>query len=355
MSKQLTILRPDDWHLHVRDDAIMHAVMPYTSVHYARAIIMPNLVPPVVTTADAIAYKQRIESSVPTGHQFEPLMTVYLTESTDVDDLTAGARDGIIKAVKLYPAGATTNSDSGVRDIDNVMPVLECMARIGLPLLIHGEVTHADVDIFDREAVFIDSVLEPLRRRLPDLRIVLEHITTAEGVEFVRAHETNTAATITPHHLVFNRSDIFTGGIRPHRYCLPIAKREHHRQALRGAATNADERFFLGTDSAPHTDVTKEAACGCAGVFNVLTTLPCLAAVFEQEERLHNLEGFVARNGPAFYGLPTNTESVTLVRAETPFVFPEKVATPLGDLTVFDPGFDLHWRVESAAERSAAR
>ncbi len=326
----------------------MRTVVPHTSAQFGRAIIMPNLVPPVVTTADAIAYRERILSAVPSAHTFQPLMTVYLTETTDPDDLAAGVASGDITAVKLYPAGATTNSDSGVRNVANVMPVLERMAEIGLPLLIHGEVTHAEVDIFDREAVFIDTILTPLREQLPELRIVLEHITTAEGVAFVRGQERNTAATITPHHLVFNRSDLFAGGIRPHRYCLPIAKREVHRLALRDAATGGDPRFFLGTDSAPHIDHTKEAPCGCAGVFNVATTLPCLAEVFEQDNALPALEGFVSLFGPAFYGLPVSEQTLTLVRQPTAIDFPAKVQTPEGPLTVFDPGFDLHWRVQEA-------
>ena len=305
---------------------------------------MPNLLPPVVTTADAEAYSKRIRAATPAQHQFAPLMTVYLTETTDPDDLVRGFQQGVISAVKLYPAGATTNSDSGVRDIATVMPVLERMASSGVPLLVHGEVTHVQVDIFDREATFIEEVLRPLCQALPALRVVLEHITTREGVEFVSTTP-NTAATITPHHLVWNRNHLFDGGVRPHRYCLPIVKREVHRQALRAAATSGDPRFFLGTDSAPHVDGAKETACGCAGVFNVVSTLSCLAHVFEQEHALKHLEAFVSLNGPQFYGLAPNEEQMTLERTHEAQVLPASVPTPEGPLTVFNPGFDLHWRV----------
>ena len=345
MTSELLIRTPDDWHLHLRDGAMLGAVTPLTAAHFARAIIMPNLVPPVVTGTDASAYRKRIMAALPAETEFSPLMTLYLTESTDPEDVAASAAAGTIHAVKLYPAGATTNSDSGVRDVANVMPVLERMAEIGLPLLVHGEVTHAEIDIFDREQVFIDTVLRPLRDRLPSLRIVLEHITTEQGANFVLESDINVAATITPHHLIINRNAIFKGGIRPHFYCLPIAKREHHRQALVAAATGGDSRFFLGTDSAPHVDAAKESACGCAGVFNVVNTLGCLAHVFEDARQLANLERFVSLNGPAFYALPVNTGSVLLRRAETALPGPSSVPTPEGALTVFEPGFDLHWHV----------
>ena len=345
--KELTITQPDDWHLHLRDGDVLKAVLPHTSNIYKRAIVMPNLVPPVVSHADALAYRERIVSACPAGHDFEPLMTLYLTETTDPNDLAAAVESGVVMAVKLYPAGATTNSESGVRDIENVLPVLERMQTLSLPLLIHGEVTADDVDVFDREARFIETVLQPLRAALPELRLVLEHITTAESVDFVGADTTTrTAATITPHHLVWNRTHIFEGGIRPHRYCLPIAKRERHRLALRKAAVSGDARFFLGTDSAPHLDGVKEHACGCAGVFNAPTALACLAQVFEQEDALAQLEDFVSLHGPAFYGLPPNTEKVRLVREDVPVIYPNSIDVAGAPMTVFDPGFPLHWRAE---------
>lgn len=349
MITTLTLRRPDDWHLHLRDGGVLEAVLPHTSAHFARAVVMPNLLPPVVTVADASAYRQRIIDRIPPSHQFTPLMTVYLTETTDPDDVANGHASGVISAVKLYPAGATTNSDSGVEQIDAVMPVLERMTQAGIPLLVHGEVTDPSVDLFDREAAFIERVLVPLTRNLPELRIVLEHITTQDGVQFVRSQAANVAATITPHHLVWNRNHLFEGGLRPHRYCLPIVKREVHRLALRAAATSADERFFLGTDSAPHVDSAKESSCGCAGVFNVVTTLSCLAHVFEQDSALGNLEAFVSLNGPKFYGLEPNSEIITLTRHAQARACPGEVATPDGPLTVFDPGFPMHWALSECA------
>ncbi|MHB2263975.1 dihydroorotase [Aliihoeflea sp. PC F10.4] len=343
---RLTIRRPDDWHLHFRDGEVLRAVVSDTSAHFGRAIVMPNLVPPVVTTADAAAYRDRVVAAVPEGHDFKPLMTLYLTESTDADDVEAGFRSGLVTAVKLYPAGATTNSQSGVRDIDKVMPVLERMAEIGMTLCVHGEVTDASIDIFDREAVFIERVLSPLRQRLPELRIVMEHVTTKDGVDYVRSQEKNTAATLTTHHLIINRNAILAGGIRPHYYCLPVAKREEHRLALRAAATSGDARFFLGTDSAPHLDPLKECACGCAGIYSSVNTLSCLAHVFENEGALDRLEGFASLNGPAFYRLPPNEATITLTRRTAPWDYPKKRATGEGDITVFDPMFPLHWVVE---------
>lgn len=342
---EMTIRRPDDWHLHLRDGAMLEGVLPHTATHFARAIIMPNLAPPVVTVKDAEAYRARIMSALPPGTDFEPLMTLYLTETTAVADVASGFESGLVKAVKLYPAGATTNSDSGVRSIDKVMPVLERMAAMRMPLLIHGEATASDVDIFDREAAFIERVLEPLRKRLPELRVVLEHLTTKDGVDYLKAAEENLAATITPHHLIINRNDILAGGIRPHYYCLPVAKREKHRLALRAAATSGDGRFFLGTDSAPHVDPAKMAACGCAGIFTAINALSCLAHVFEDEGALHRLEAFTSLNGSAWYRLPVNTETITLRRHDAPVTFPEKIATGAGSVTVFDPMFPVHWRV----------
>jgi dihydroorotase len=346
MTDTLTIRRPDDWHLHLRDGEVLKAVLPETARHFARAIVMPNLVPPVVTGRDAAEYRDRILSAKPAGSKFRPLMTLYLTEETEVRDLRAAAEIGLITAVKLYPAGATTNSASGVKDFGKVRRVLENMAQIGLPLLVHGEVTDPAVDIFDREAVFIDRVLEPIRRDVPGLRVVMEHITTREGAAYVRDGGPDIAATITTHHLVLNRNHILVGGIRPHYYCLPVAKREEHRLALRAAATSGDPSYFLGTDSAPHVDKLKEAACGCAGCFTATNTLSVLAEVFEQEGALDRLEGFVSLHGPAFYRLPVNEDTITLRKGEV-VPYPAKIDTGDGPVTVFDPGFPLHWRVEA--------
>ncbi len=346
---EITIRQPDDWHLHLRDGAVLRAVLPLSSAHFARAIIMPNLAPPVVTTADARAYRNRIVGALPQADDFTPLMTLYLTETTDPDDVEAGFRSGEVTAVKLYPAGATTNSQSGVRDIAKVYPVLERMAAIGMPLCMHGEVTDPAIDIFDREAVFIDRVLDPLRRRVPELRIVMEHITTRQGVDYARSGGDNLGATITTHHLIINRNAILAGGIRPHYYCLPVAKREEHRLALRAAATSGDQRFFLGTDSAPHVDLLKECACGCAGIFTAPNTMGCLAHVFEEENALDRLEAFTSLNGPAFYRLPANERRITLRRHDQPVPVPQSVETDDGALTVFDPMFPIHWNVEMQA------
>jgi dihydroorotase len=344
MTQTLRILRPDDWHLHLRDGAVLEAVLPETARHFARAIVMPNLVPPVVTLADARAYRDRILAALPGDMRFEPLMTLYLTEDTDPEDVAAAHASGIVKAVKLYPAGATTNSASGVRDFDRVRAVFERMAEIGLPLCVHGEVTDADIDIFDREVVFIDRVLDPIRRAVPDLRVVMEHITTSDAVAYVSEADRNLGATITTHHLVINRNHILVGGIRPHYYCLPVAKRESHRHALVGAATGGDARFFLGTDSAPHVDGLKETACGCAGCFTATNTLSILAEMFDRADALDRLEGFTSYHGPDFYRLPRNADHVTLTKGD-PVTYPDKIDTGAGPVTVFDPGFDLHWRV----------
>lgn len=346
MTQSLTIRKPDDWHLHLRDGAMLEGVIGHTSLHFARAIIMPNLVPPVVTTAEAAAYRERILAAKPKADFFEPLMTLYLTEDTDPADVAAGFESGLVTAVKLYPAGATTNSASGVRDFDKVMPVLEKMAEIGMPLCVHGEVTDNDIDIFDREAVFIDRRLDPLRQRLPELKVIMEHVTTEDGVNYVKSSEENLGATITTHHLIINRNAILAGGIRPHYYCLPVAKREKHRLALRAAATSGDKRFFLGTDSAPHTDANKEMACGCAGIFTAINTMSCLAHVFEEEGALDRLEAYASLNGPAFYNKPINEDTITLVRRDEPITFPEKIRTDDGDVTVFDPMFPIRWEVQ---------
>src|SRR6516164_4096794 len=339
----ITLRRPDDWHVHLRDGAMLAAVVPFTARHFARAIVMPNLVPPVTDVATARAYRERILAALPAGAAFTPLMTCYLTDTTDPQEVARGWEEGAFAAVKLYPAHATTNSAFGVTDYHRVSPVLERMAQLGMPLLIHGEVTDPDVDVFDREAVFVDRVLDPLRRRLPELRIVLEHITTEEAAAYVAASGANLAATITTHHLMINRNAIFAGGIRPHLYCLPIAKREKHRRALRRAATSGDHRFFLGTDSAPHAIPAKEAACGCAGIFTAPCALEIYAEVFEEEAALDRLEAFASLNGPAFYRLPPNETRVTLTRE--PFPVPERIGE--GEITVvpFRAGETLRWRL----------
>ncbi len=343
---KLTIRRPDDWHLHLRDGEMLQGILPETTRHFGRAIIMPNLVPPVATVADAGAYRDRIVASIPKGDRFEPLMTLYLTEATDADDVARGKAEGLIHAVKLYPAGATTNSHGGVRNLDKVMPVLERMAEIGLPLCVHGEVTTPEVDIFDREAVFIEKVLDPLRQRLPELKVTMEHVTTSDGIDYIRSAEKNLAGSITTHHLIINRNAILVGGIKPHYYCLPVAKRESHRLALVEAATSGDSRFFLGTDSAPHTDPLKECGCGCAGCFTATNTMSCLAHVFEHADALQTLEAFASLNGPAWYGLPANEETITLVKHDVAVTYPAKIYTGAGPVTVFDPMFPLYWAVE---------
>ena len=343
MVDTLTIRQPDDWHIHFRDGEMLKAVVNDTASQFGRGIIMPNLVPPVVTGADAAAYRERITAAIQPEHQFTPLMTLYLTDNTDPADVKDAADQGIIHAVKLYPAGATTNSQSGVTSINNVMSVLEVMADINLPLCVHGEVTSPDIDIFDREAVFLETQLQPLQQALPELKVILEHVTTADGVNYVRDGSYNTAATITPHHLMINRNHMLVGGIRPHYYCLPIVKRATHQQALRDAATSGHERFFLGTDSAPHLTHTKETSCGCAGVYNTPNTLSCLAQVFEEENALEHLEAFCSLNGPIWYGLPPNENTTTLTRRSTPTEYPASITTPDGTVTVFDPGVDLYW------------
>lgn len=345
---QITITRPDDWHLHLRDGDMLEAVVASTARHFSRALIMPNLVPPVTDHEAALAYRARIlaalERQAP-GSDFQPLMTLYLTDSTEPSEVISAAAAGDVLAVKLYPAGATTNSASGVTDLRHVMPVLEAMAEHGVTLCVHGEVTNSDVDIFDREARFIETVLDPLRRELPELRVVMEHVTTRDGVDYVAASERNLAATLTTHHLMINRNHMLAGGIRPHYYCLPIVKRELHRQALVKAATSGDARYFLGTDSAPHTRSSKQSECGCAGVFNAANTLVCLASVFEQADALDRLEAFASINGPRWYGLPLNEQRITLRKTAEAVPVPEPVA--IGDEWVmpFDPARPIHWEV----------
>lgn len=343
MADTITIHRPDDWHVHLRDGAMMAVILPYTARQFARAIVMPNLAPPVTTTAAALAYRKRIMAALPQGADFLPLMTAYLTDVSDPAEIGRGYQEGVFVAVKLYPAHATTNSAHGVTSIDRAMPVLDRMAAIGMPLLIHGEATDPEVDVFDREAVFIDRTLDPLRRRLPELRIVLEHITTEEAVAYVEDGGPNLAATITAHHLIINRNAIFQGGIRPHLYCLPIAKREKHRLALRRAATSGRPCFFLGTDSAPHAIPTKETACGCAGICTAPCALELYAEIFDDDGALDRFEAFASLSGPAFYRLPVNEGRVTLRRE--PLDVPAKIGE--GELAVspFRAGETLRWRL----------
>ena len=344
MTDILTIRQPDDWHVHLRDGAMLEAVAGYTARQFARAIVMPNLAPPVTTTETARAYRDRIVAALPPDSDFTPLMTAYLTDTIDPDDLAAGHADGVFTAAKLYPAGATTNSDSGVTDIANVHGTIERMEAIGMPLLIHGEVTDSEIDIFDREAVFIERILEPLARKFPALKIVFEHITTADAVEFVKASGPNIAATITPHHCVINRNAIFERGIRPHAYCLPIAKREQHRLAVRAAAVSGSPKFFLGTDTAPHARGEKESACGCAGIFNAPFALESYAAVFEAEDALDRFEAFASENGPRFYGLSLNENRITLRRVSVEV--PEMLRLNGVELVPFQAGETLGWSLD---------
>ena len=351
-ARALEIRRPDDWHLHLRDGPMLEAVVAASARDFGRALVMPNLVPPVVTRTDAIAYRERIAAAlarVAPDAAFEPLMTLYLTETTDPADVVAAHADGTIAAVKLYPAGATTNSASGVTDVRKVMPALEAMAGHGVPLCVHGEVTDPDVDVFDREAVFLERTLLPLVEALPELSVTLEHVTTSDGVDAIRSRASNLSGSITPHHLTIDRNHLLVGGVRPHYYCLPIVKRARHREALVEAATSGDPRFFLGTDSAPHPSRDKTSACGCAGVFNAPTTLACLAHVFEAADALDRLEGFCSVAGARRYGLEPSEARVRLVRRDAPV----EVAAPavVGDdvVATFDPGAPLHWAVEADA------
>ncbi|KZY55937.1 dihydroorotase [Erythrobacter sp. HI0063] len=341
----ITIRRPDDWHLHFRDGETMRAVVPHTARQFARAIVMPNLSPPVTTTSMAAAYRDRIVAAVPAGVAFTPLMTAYLTDDTDPDDLAQGFESGVLTAAKLYPAGATTNSASGVTDIRKIDRVLERMAEIGMPLCVHGEVTSADIDIFDREAVFIERVLAPLIERLPELRVIFEHITTRQAVDFVDSAGENVAATITPQHLHINRNAILVGGIRPHMYCLPVAKREEHRLGLRKAATSGSAKYFLGTDSAPHHRHAKESDCGCAGIFNAPFALESYLTVFEEEGAIDRFEAFASLNGPRFYRLPVNEDEVTLERADIPV--PDEVDGGDARVVPFHAGERLGWRLRA--------
>lgn len=345
MTQELTLIRPDDWHLHVRDGAALQAVVPHTAAQFGRAIIMPNLRPPVTTAEQAVAYQQRILAAVPQGMVFEPLMTLYLTDNLPPSEIARAKAAGVV-ACKLYPAGATTNSDAGVTDLRNIYPVLEAMQREGMLLLVHGEVTSSDIDLFDREAVFIERHLAPLRRDFPGLKIVMEHITTSEAAQYVAAADHNLAATITVHHLLYNRNALFTGGIRPHYYCLPVLKRETHRLALVQAAISGDPRFFLGTDSAPHPAHLKEHASGCAGCYTAHAAIEMYAEAFDQVGALDKLEGFASFFGADFYGLPRNTSRITLRRENwTP---PDSFAYGEAELKPLRSGETLPWRLVSA-------
>ncbi len=343
MSDVVTITRPDDWHLHLRDGATMASVLPHTVHQFARAIVMPNLKPPVTTVALASAYRDRILAALPAGSDFEPLMVLYLTDNTPPDEIRKARDSGFVHAVKLYPAGATTNSDAGVTDLRNCYKTLEVLQETGMPFLVHGEVTDPAIDIFDREAVFIDRVMTPLRRDMPELKVVFEHITTKDAADYVMSSDGPTAATITAHHLLYNRNEIFKGGIRPHYYCLPVLKREIHRQALVAAAVSGSDKFFLGTDSAPHAKGLKEHACGCAGCYTALHALELYAQAFDQAGALDKLEAFASFNGPAFYGLPRNQGNVTLRREN--WTIPAEL--PMGDTTVvpLNSGETINWKM----------
>jgi dihydroorotase len=345
-TNEFSITRPDDWHLHLRDGAALASVLPHTAAQFARAIVMPNLKPPVTTVEQASAYRQRILDALPAGMQFEPLMTLYLTNNTPPDEIRRAKDSGFVHAVKLYPAGATTNSDAGVTDLRNCYKTLETMQEVGLPFLVHGEVTDPEIDLFDREAVFIERVLQPLRSDMPELKVVFEHITTSEAAAYVAQASGPIAATITAHHLLYNRNEIFKGGIRPHYYCLPVLKRETHRLALVQAATSGSARFFLGTDSAPHAKGVKENACGCAGCYTALHAMELYAQAFDQAGALDKLEAFASFNGPAFYQLPRNAGKITLKReswtlpAELPFI--DTSIVPLNG------GETIHWKLVAA-------
>jgi dihydroorotase len=341
--KTLTLTRPDDWHLHLRDEASMHAVLPDSARQFARAIVMPNLRPPVTTTEQALAYRERILAALPAGSDFRPLMTLYLTDNTGAKEIKAAKASGKVHAVKLYPAGATTNSDAGVTDLRKTYAALEAMQECGMPLLVHGEVTEPTVDIFDREAVFIERVLQPLLRDMPRLRVVFEHITTQDAAQFVREAADNVAATITAHHLLYNRNAMLVGGIRPHYYCLPVLKREGHRKALIKAATSGNKKYFLGTDSAPHAQHTKETACGCAGCYTAHAAIELYAEVFETAGALDKLEGFASFFGADYYGLPRNKQTITLRQEE--WQVPESVGFGEHRLVPLRAGETMKWKL----------
>ncbi len=343
--KEIEIIKPDDWHVHFRDNDILKAVVPETTRHFSRAIVMPNIVPPILKGIDAVKYKKKIEKAIPKNDRFLPLMTLYLTENTKKKELSESYELGQIFAAKLYPAGATTNSDSGVKDIKKIMPVLEKMAEIGMPLLIHGEVTDKEIDVFDREKVFIDQNLDFICKELPELKITLEHITTKEAKNYVYGGNKNLAASITPHHLALNRNAIFASGIRPHNYCLPVLKRESHRKALVEAAVSGNPKFFLGTDTAPHLTKDKESVCGCAGIFNSTYCLSILAQLFDNENALLKLEKFVSRNGANHYNLQSNKETIFMVKSTKELSFKDYLHVGGQKIKIFQPNFSVFWTV----------
>jgi dihydroorotase len=349
---ELIIIRPDDWHLHLRDGEMLQAVLPFSAELYGRAIIMPNLRPPVKTMKDAAAYRQRILNCLPPGHDFQPLMTLYLTDETPPAEVRLASTEGLLTGVKLYPVGATTNSEQGVTSLKKVYPVLEMMQEINIPLLIHGEVNDPAVDIFDREAVFIDHELDPLRQDMPGLKIVMEHVSSKIGVDYVLSAERNLAATVTPHHLLINRNSIFAGGLNPHMYCLPVVKQEADRLAIRQAAVSGDTRFFFGSDSAPHRLVDKEKAGAAAGVFNISTALSAIVQVFEAENSIGNLEAFLSLNGARFYELPPNPDTITLKKGKFPIPTTDFIRVGKDKVKFFQPGETLFWRVAGGLRRT---
>lgn len=343
--EKIEIIKPDDWHVHFRDNEILNAVVPETTRHFARAIVMPNLVPPIINGNQAQKYRQRIKKVIPKNNNFKPYMTLYLTEETKKNEIKKAFENGHVFAAKLYPAGATTNSESGVKKIDKIFPVLETMSEIGMPLLIHGEVTDRNIDIFDREKEFLEKKLELICKEFPDLKITLEHITTKEATKYIEEGKHNLAATITPHHLALNRNTIFFGGIRPHYYCLPILKREHHRQALIKVATSGNSKFFLGTDTAPHFVSDKESSCGCAGIFNATYCMSILAQLFDNENKLSNLEKFVSLNGARHYELDLNKDKIKLVKSKKSIKFKKSINIGKKSIEVFNPEFSVFWKV----------
>ena len=344
--KEIEIIKPDDWHIHFRDGEFLNVVVPETSKHFARGIIMPNLVPPILNHKDAIDYKNRIKNAIPKNHDFDPFMTLYLTDNTSQEELKNSFLQNTVFAAKLYPAGATTNSDSGVTNISKIMNLLEKMSEIGMPLLIHGESTHKDVDIFDREKVFIDKTLDYICRNFPDLKITLEHITTEEATKYVLEGNKNLVASVTPHHLALNRNSIFLGGIRPHYYCLPILKREKHRQALLEVVTSDDnKKFFLGTDTAPHLSTDKESSCGCAGIFNAPYCLPTITQIFDNADALSNLEKFISLNGARHYKIEVNKSKITLKKNLKPLSLKKSLKVKNSEIIIFQPDFPVYWDV----------
>ena len=341
----LEIIKPDDWHVHFRDNEILKNVVPETSRIFSRALVMPNLIPPILTGKAATEYKTRIESSIPFNDLFLPLMTIYLTEKTNIKELEKSYQDKCVFGAKLYPAGATTNSDSGVSDIDKIMPILEKMAEIGMPLLIHGEVTDKNVDIFDREKVFIDNILDKICKNIPELKVTLEHITTSEAVSYIMQGNSNLVATITPHHLALNRNAMLVGGIKPHFYCLPVLKREEHRKALVNAAISGNKKFFLGSDTAPHTKKNKESSCGCAGVFNTTYCMQILTQIFENNNALSKLEKFTSINGANHYQLNINKETIKIIKQNKPIEFLDVLTIKKENIVIFKPDFPVFWNI----------